>query len=111
MNDASRVGVSSDVMLPTPVAAADGLPPSTRSGLTERGTRAAKAKPVNSGVEEIADDAEKVSVAGMLISQASGGSDVRFEKVAALRRILRARSYSVAAEDVAEKLMGKMLKK
>jgi flagellar biosynthesis anti-sigma factor FlgM len=98
-------------MQPTPVGAADGLPPSARSGLTERGTRAAKAKPLNSGAEEIADDSGQVSVAGMLISQASGGSDVRFEKVAALRRRIAAGTYSVDAEDVAEKLMDAMRKK
>jgi len=103
--------MSSDVMLPMPVAAADGLPPSARSGLTEAGTRASKPKPLSSGVEEIADDSEQVSVAGMLISQARGGSDVRFEKVAALRRRIEAGTYNVAAKDVAEKLMGKMRKK
>jgi anti-sigma28 factor (negative regulator of flagellin synthesis) len=48
---------------------------------------------------------------GMLISQANTGSDVRFEKVAALRRKIEAGTYSVAAEDVAEKLMGEMRKK
>jgi flagellar biosynthesis anti-sigma factor FlgM len=68
-------------------------------------------KPLSSGVEEIADDAEKVSLAGMLISQASTGSDVRFEKVAALRRKIEAGTYSVAAEDVADKLMDEMRKK
>ena len=111
MRDASRVGVSPEVMQPTPVGAADGLPPSARSWLTEPGKRAAKLKPLSSGIEEIADDSEQVSMAGMLISQASGGSDVRFEKVAALRRRIEAGTYSVAAEDVAEKLMGAMRKK
>jgi negative regulator of flagellin synthesis FlgM len=98
-------------MLPTPVGATDGLPPSARSGLAEVGARAAKPKPLNSGAEEIADDSEQVSMAGMLISQASGGSDVRFEKVAALRRKIEAGTYNVTAEDVAEKLMDSMRKK
>ena len=48
---------------------------------------------------------------GMLISQANTGSDVRFEKVAALRRKIEAGTYKVDAEDVAEKLMGEMRKK
>jgi flagellar biosynthesis anti-sigma factor FlgM len=52
-----------------------------------------------------------VSLAGALISQASTGSDVRFEKVAALRRKIEAGTYDVAAEDVAEKLMDQMRKK
>jgi negative regulator of flagellin synthesis FlgM len=96
-------------MQPTLVGAADGLPPSARSGLTEVGTHAAKR--LMRVAEEIAGDSEQVSVAGMLISQASTGSDVRFEKVAALRRRIEAGTYSVDAEDVAEKLMGKMRKK
>jgi flagellar biosynthesis anti-sigma factor FlgM len=96
-------------MQPTPVGATGGLPPSARSGLTEAGTHTAK--PLNSGVEEIADDSEQVSMAGMLISQASTGSDVRFEKVAALRRRIEAGTYEVAAEDVAVKLMDEMRKK
>jgi len=85
------------------------MPPSARSGLTEPDAFAAK--PQSSGIEEIADDAEQVSLAGMLISQASTGSDVRFEKVAALRRRIEAGTYDVAAEDVAEKLMDQMRKK
>ena len=96
-------------MQPTPIGTADGLPPSGRFWLTEAGTRAAK--PLMRVAEEIADDSEQVSVAGMLISQASGGSDVRFEKVAALQRKIEAGTYRVDAEDVAEKLMGKMRKK
>ncbi len=111
VSDASRVGLSSDLSHVTPVEATGSLPPSARSGLTEPGTRAAKPKPVNSGAGEIADDETQVSVAGMLISQASTGSDVRFEKVAALRRRIEAGTYDVAAEDVAEKLMDQMRKK
>ena len=93
----------------TPVGAAEGMPPSARSGLTEPDAFAAK--PQSSGIEEIADDAEQVSLAGMLISQASTGSDVRFEKVAALRRTIGAGTYGVPADNVAQKLMDEMLKK
>lgn len=109
MSDASRVGMSSNLSHVTPVEAAGGLPPSARPGLTEPGTRAAK--PLSSGAGEIADDETQVSLAGRLISQASTGSDVRFEKVAALRRRIEAGTYEVAAEDVAEKLMDQMRKK
>ena len=111
MSDASRVGMSWELSHVTPVEAAGGLPPSAGPGLTEPGTRAAKPKPLSSGAGEIADDETQVSLAGMLISQASGGSDVRFEKVAALRRRIEAGTYDVAAEDVAEKLMDQMRKK
>ena len=109
MSDASRTGESMEAMPTTPVGAVGGLPPSARPGLTVPGTRAAK--PLSSGVGEIADDETQVSLAGMLISQASTGSDVRFEKVAALRRRIEAGTYDVDAEDVAEKLMDRMRKK
>ena len=109
MSDASRVGLSSDLSHVTPDGAAGGLPPSAGPGLTAAGTRAAK--PLNSGAGKIADDETQVSLAGLLISQASTGSDVRFEKVAALRRRIEAGTYDVAAEDVAEKLMDQMRKK
>jgi anti-sigma28 factor (negative regulator of flagellin synthesis) len=85
------------------------MPQSAVPGLTGPDVHATK--PLGSGVEEIADDEAQVSLAGMLISQASVGSDVRFEKVAALRRKIDAGRYGVAAEDVAEKLIDEMQKK
>ena len=109
MSDASRVGASTETMLPTPIGASSGLPSSAKPGLTEPGRQAAK--PPSSAAKEIADDETQVSLAGMLISQASTGSDVRFEKVAALRRRIEAGTYDVDAEDVAEKLMDRMRKK
>ena len=72
---------------------------------------AIEVKSPKQAVEQIADDEAQVSMVGMLISQANTGSDVRFEKVAALRRKIEAGTYSVDAEDVAEKLMGEMRKK
>ncbi len=57
------------------------------------------------------NDASKVSLAGALISQASVGSDVRFEKVASLRQSIAAEIYSVPAEDIAEKLMAELRRK
>lgn len=109
MSDASRVGASTETMPPTPVGASSGLPSSAKPGLTEPGRQAAK--PPSSAAKEIADDEAQVSMVGMLISQANTGSDVRFEKVAALRRKIEAGTYKVDAEDVAEKLMGEMRKK
>jgi flagellar biosynthesis anti-sigma factor FlgM len=98
-------------MRETPVGAAEGMPPSARSGLTVPEAFAARPLGGESGIEEIADDAEQVGLAGMLISQASTGSDVRFEKVAALRQKMEAGTYSVPAENVAQKLMDEMQKK
>jgi len=93
----------------TPVGASEGMPPSVRTGLTEPDT--CGPGPLRSVVEEIADDEAQVNVAGMLISQASTGSDVRFEKVAALRQKIEAGTYGVPAENVAQKLMDEMQKK
>ena len=111
MSDATRVGVGTEAMPATPVGAAKGMPPSARSGLTGPDALAAKPPTSGSGIEEIADDAEQVGLAGMLISQASTGSDVRFEKVAALRQKIEAGTYCVPAENVAQKLMNEMMKK
>jgi len=109
VSDANRVGVSTEAMPATLVGAAEGMPPSARRRLTEPDAFAAK--PLSCGIEEIADDADQVSLAGMLISQASTGSDVRFEKVAALRQKIEAGTYDVPAENVAQKLMDEMRKK
>ena len=111
MSDTTRVGVGTDAMHETQVGAAEGMPPSARSGLTGPDAFAAKPPRSGSGIEEIADDAEQVGLAGMLISQASTGSDVRFEKVAALRQKIEAGTYAVPAENVAQKLMDEMQKK
>ena len=58
---------------------------------------------------EIAMDAEKVSLAGALISQASRGSDVRFERVAALREAIAAGTYNVSSASLSDKLMSVLL--
>jgi flagellar biosynthesis anti-sigma factor FlgM len=63
----------------------------------------------DSAAGEIAMDAEKVSLAGALISQASRGSDVRFEKIAALREAIAAGTYSVSSASLADKLMSVLL--
>jgi anti-sigma28 factor (negative regulator of flagellin synthesis) len=107
MSDMSRVGESAEAMAASTVAAAESTHPAATPGLTA--THALAGMPTDSGIEAIADDEEKVSAAGMLISQASTGSDVRFEKVAELRRAIETRNYSVPAENVAQKLMNGML--
>jgi flagellar biosynthesis anti-sigma factor FlgM len=63
----------------------------------------------DSAADEIAMDAEKVRLAGALISQASQGSDVRFEKVTALREAIAAGTYRVDCASLADKLIGVLL--
>ena len=57
------------------------------------------------GVGEIATDDAKVSQAGAMISQASQGSDVRFEKVAKLQQAIAAGRYRVSSGSLAERLI------
>jgi negative regulator of flagellin synthesis FlgM len=63
----------------------------------------------SSAIDEIAGDSAKVSLAGTMLSQASTGSDVRFDKVAALRQSIDAGTYSVSSASVAAKLVEAML--
>ena len=106
MSDASRIGNIAEVLPPPPVGATGGAPASHGSGAEGAGAHAVL--PPSSAVEEIADDLAQVSLAGALISRTSAGSDVRFERVAALRQRIEAGTYGVASEDVAEKLMDEM---
>mgnify|MGYP001554676870 CR=1 FL=1 len=55
--------------------------------------------------EAIAEDPLKVCLAGGLISCAATGTDVRFEKFAAVRQAIEAGTYYVSSADLAEKLM------
>jgi negative regulator of flagellin synthesis FlgM len=64
----------------------------------------------SSAVEDIASDSAKVSLAGAMLSQATSGSDVRFERVAALQQSIAAGTYSVSASDVASRLVDTLLK-
>jgi flagellar biosynthesis anti-sigma factor FlgM len=59
----------------------------------------------NPAVDEIAGDSAKVSLAGVMLSQASTGSDVRFDKVAALRQSIDAGSYAPTPEAIADRLI------
>jgi flagellar biosynthesis anti-sigma factor FlgM len=62
----------------------------------------------NNAAAEIADDPDMLSLAGRLISAAAGGSDVRYERVAALRQAIEAGTYGVSSSDLADKLVGVM---
>ncbi|HEV2647574.1 MAG TPA: flagellar biosynthesis anti-sigma factor FlgM [Acidobacteriaceae bacterium] len=64
----------------------------------------------NSAIDSIASDSAKVSLAGAMLSQATSGSDVRFERVAALQQSIAAGTYNVSASDVASKLVDALLK-
>jgi negative regulator of flagellin synthesis FlgM len=55
-------------------------------------------------------DEAKVSTAAGMIAQAMSGSDVRTEKVAALQQAIDAGTYSVSSSDVADKVIGSMLR-
>jgi negative regulator of flagellin synthesis FlgM len=63
----------------------------------------------NSSSTAIGGDHAEVSAAAGLVSQALTGSDVRFEKVAALQQSIAAGTYGVSSSDVADKLMGALL--
>jgi flagellar biosynthesis anti-sigma factor FlgM len=102
--------VNTDVMLPTPVGAASGMPSSAQSDAGAARRRRAAASEESNGVEEIVDDTAQVSLVGSLISQASMGSDVRFQKVASLRQAIKAGVYHVSAADLAEKMIEDMLR-
>jgi anti-sigma28 factor (negative regulator of flagellin synthesis) len=55
--------------------------------------------------DAIAEDPAKLCLAGRLISWATSGNDVRFEKVAALRQAIEAGIYNISSADLADKLM------
>ena len=54
-------------------------------------------------------DETKLSTASTAVAQASAGSDVRTDKVAALKLAIAAGSYHVSAGDVADKLIDNLL--
>jgi flagellar biosynthesis anti-sigma factor FlgM len=79
-------------------AAAAAIPATARA--TQRTATAA-----SQAIDSIASDSAKVSLAGAMLSQASTGSDVRFDKVAALQQSIQAGTYGVPAANVAGKLI------
>jgi anti-sigma28 factor (negative regulator of flagellin synthesis) len=62
--------------------------------------------PASSAAGDIAGDTAKVSLAGAMISQATRGSHVRFDKVAALQQAIAAGTYSVSSAMLADRLIG-----
>ena len=58
----------------------------------------------------LAKEVEDVRLAGRLIARATTGSDVRFELIAELREKIAMKTYNVDAADVAERLIGTLLK-
>jgi flagellar biosynthesis anti-sigma factor FlgM len=89
---------SNDPSVSSPAATA--VSASARTGTTARA-----ATPASQAIESIASDSAKVSLAGAMLSQASTGSDVRFDKVAALQQSIQAGTYGVTSEHVAGKLI------
>ena len=67
--------------------------------------------PMPDGATSLAglDDAKLSTTAGV-VAQALLGSDVRTDKVAALQQSIAAGTYSVSSSNVADKLMGALLK-
>ena len=84
-------------------AATGAIPPSART------TAVSRTLPSRSpAIDEIASDSAKVSLAGVMLSQATQGSDVRFDKVAALRQSIDADTYAVPTANLASKLIDSM---
>jgi negative regulator of flagellin synthesis FlgM len=92
-----------------------GLPLATDPGQTESvsATTRASTQTLSSrsaAADAVATDSAKVSLAGAMLSEASNGSDVRFEKVAALRQSIEAGTYNVSSANVASKLVDSLLR-
>ena len=71
--------------------------------------KGAVADPVLSSFDPGTGDAASLSTASTAAAQASAGSDVRADKVAALKLAIAAGSYNVPAGAVAEKLINHLL--
>jgi len=83
------------------VAARSGIAASSRPAGSEQSARA------TTGGAMAGESAQR-RLAGGSILQAPEGTDVRFEKVAALREAIAAGTYAVSAADLADKLMAAM---
>jgi negative regulator of flagellin synthesis FlgM len=80
------------------------------TGAARIGAAPGSSRTANTAAGEFAMDTAKVSLAGAMISQATQGSDVRFDKVAALHQAIAAGSYNVSSASLADKLIGFLLK-
>jgi anti-sigma28 factor (negative regulator of flagellin synthesis) len=85
--------------------ATSALPALSRTEATSR-----TAVPRSTAIDEIAGDSAKVSLAGAMLSQASIGSDVRFDKVAALRQSIESGTYAPTPAAVAARLIDSLQK-
>lgn len=72
-------------------------------------TAASKASQTTAGSAAIATDQATVSSAASSVSQAASSSDVRLDKVAAVKSALEAGTYHVPASAVASKVVDSML--
>jgi hypothetical protein len=102
MNHPNRLeGCKDDQRLASaPLAATGGL-----TSLARTRWAMPTATPRNTAADAIADDPAKLCLAGRLISWATAGNDVRFEKVASLRQAIEAGTYNISSADLADKLI------
>lgn len=89
----------------TSVPSAAPLPALTKTEMIARSS----ASPA-SAIDAIASDSAKVSLAGAMLSQACTGSDVRFDKVAALQQSIQAGTYGVTSANIAGRLLNALPK-
>jgi flagellar biosynthesis anti-sigma factor FlgM len=99
----SNLQLPNDPLVSSPATAPISGP--ARAGATSRAATLA-----SQAIDSIASDSAKVSLAGAMLSQASTGSDVRFDKVAALQQSIENGAYSVPSAAVAGKLMDALQK-
>ncbi len=71
---------------------------------------AAQTATSTASASSLASDQASLSTAGALVAQALSGSDVRSDKVASLQQSIAAGTYNVSSSDVADKLIGALLK-
>ena len=83
-------------------SAIPGLPPAEAS----RHNAATQPNPL----DQIAADSANLALANALLSQTSASSDVRVEKIAALRHAIESGTYAVTSADVAAKMIEELQK-
>ncbi len=71
---------------------------------------AAQTATTGTAANGFASDQANLSTAGALVAQAISASDVRTDKVASLQQSIAAGTYNVSSSDVADKLIGALLK-
>jgi negative regulator of flagellin synthesis FlgM len=104
MNHLQGLGISQDTYSNQDVGATTAA---TAASGTTRASQAAAASA--SLAAAFSGDQTRLSAAGSQISPADG-SDVRVDKVAALQTQIAAGTYNVSSSDVAEKIIGALLK-